>query len=215
VAYSWGAHLFTLGCAWRGPRSSRRIALTFDDGPDPEFTPRVIDLLGREGVPGTFFLVGERAAHARDVVKAMAAGGHEVANHTWSHANLWICGPRRTESKIRRSHDLLAELTGQPPRHFRPPWGAVNLAMFGALRRVGARCVLWSIQPEGLRSTRASVQAERVVRRARPGAVVDLHDAEGTPGAPARLLDALPAMIAGLRDRGYAFATVGELLARP
>ena len=70
VAYSWGAHLGTLGCVWRGRRSWRRIALTFDDGPDPEFTPRVLELLDRAGVPGTFFLIGERAARAPDVVRA-------------------------------------------------------------------------------------------------------------------------------------------------
>jgi peptidoglycan/xylan/chitin deacetylase (PgdA/CDA1 family) len=214
LAYGWGAHLLTLGCAWRGPRTARRVALTFDDGPDPEYTPRVLDLLAREDVPATFFLVGERAARAPDVVRAMAAAGHEIGNHTWSHSNLWLCGPRRTDSEIRRAHDLLADLGGRPPRHFRPPWGAVNAAMFGALRRVAARCVFWSIQPEGLRPTGAAAQTARVVGRAYPGAIVDLHDAEGTPGAPGRLLEALPAMIQGLRERGLGFATVGDLLAR-
>ncbi len=213
VAYAWGAHLFTLGCAWRGPRSGRRLALTFDDGPDPDFTPRVLDLLGREGVRGTFFLVGERAARAPGVVRAIAAAGHEIGNHTWSHTNLWTCGPRRTESEIRRSHQTLADLSGRAPALFRPPWGAVNAAMFPALRRVGARCVFWSIQPEGLRPIDARTQAARVVRRAHPGAIVDLHDAEGTSRAPERLLAALPPMLAGLRQRGFRFSTVSELLA--
>lgn len=214
VAYSGGAHLLTLGCAWRGPRTPRRVALTFDDGPDPEFTPRVIDLLDRAGVRGTFFLIGERAARAPRVVGAMAAGGHEIGNHTWSHANLWACGPRRTASEVGRAHDLLARLCGRPPRLFRPPWGAVNLAMFPALRRLGARCVFWSVQPEGLRAVGAAAQAARVVRRAYPGAIVDLHDAEGAAQAPERLLEALPPMIVGLRERGFEFATVGELLTR-
>lgn len=213
VAYAWGAHLFTLGCAWRGPRSGRRLALTFDDGPDPEFTPRVLALLEREGVRGTFFLVGERAARAPEVVRAIAAGGHEIGNHTWSHTNLWRCGPRRTESEIRRSHETLTELTGRSPALFRPPWGAVNAAMFPVLRRIGARCVFWSIQPERLRPVDASIQAACVVRRAYPGAIVDLHDAEGTPRAPERLLEALPPMIAGLRERGFEFSTLSELLA--
>jgi peptidoglycan/xylan/chitin deacetylase (PgdA/CDA1 family) len=213
VAYAWGAHLFTLGCAWHGPRSGRRLALTFDDGPDPDFTPRVLDLLGREGVRGTFFLVGERAARAPGVVRAIAAAGHEIGNHTWSHTNLWTCGPRRTESEIRRSHETLADLSGRAPALFRPPWGAVNAAMFPALRRVGARCVFWSIQPEGRRPIDARTQAARVVRRAHPGAIVDLHDAEGTPRAPERLLEALPPMLAGLRERGFRFSTVSELLA--
>jgi peptidoglycan-N-acetylglucosamine deacetylase len=213
AAYAAAGHLATLGCPWRGPRTSRRVALTFDDGPDPEFTPQVLDLLDGAGAPGTFFLVGMRAVRSAAVVRDMAVRGHEVANHGWSHTNLWRCGPRRTDSEVRRSHELLSDLTGRPPRLFRPAWGAVNAALFLALRRVNARCVFWSIQPEGLRRVAAPLQVERVLRRAHSGAIVDLHDAEGTRGAPARLLEALPAMIAGLRERGYRFATVSDLLA--
>jgi peptidoglycan/xylan/chitin deacetylase (PgdA/CDA1 family) len=88
----------------------------------------------------------------------------------------------------------------------------VNAAVFRAVRRVGERCVFWSIQPEGQRPAPAARQVDYVVRRAHPGAIVDLHDAEGTPAAPARLLEALPALIDGLRERGYAFATVADLL---
>lgn len=202
----------TLSCAWRGPRGARRVALTFDDGPDPEWTPRVLAVLAARGVRASFFLVGERAARSPETVRRIAGEGHEVGNHSWSHRSLWLCGPRRTEAEIGRCHELLATLTGSAPRFFRPPWGMVNLAMFAALARRGVRCVFWSIQPEGLRPAAATLQAARVLRRAHPGAIVDLHDAEGTPGAPARLLDALPAVIDGLRDAGYDFATVGELL---
>ena len=88
----------------------------------------------------------------------------------------------------------------------------VNAAMFGALRRHGERCVFWSIQPEHLRPAPAAQQARDVLRRAHPGAIVDLHDAEGVRGAPGRLLTALPLMIDGLREAGYDFATVSELL---
>jgi peptidoglycan/xylan/chitin deacetylase (PgdA/CDA1 family) len=89
----------------------------------------------------------------------------------------------------------------------------VNAAMFPVLRRHHQRCVFWSIQPEGLRPAPAGAQVAHVLRRAHPGAIVDLHDAEGTPGAPARLTEALPTMIDGLAAAGYGFATVGELLA--
>src|SRR6185436_1670048 len=134
------------------------------------------------------------------------------ANHSWSHRNLWFCGPGGTIEQVRRGHDALADLTGAPPRHFRAPWGMVNAAMFSAVRAAGERSVFWSIQPEGQRPAPAARQVDHVLGRAHPGAIVDLHDAEGTPAAPARLLDALPALIEGLRERGYAFATVAELL---
>jgi len=173
----------------------------------------VRDILGARGVRATFFLVGERAAREPATVRAIAGAGHEVASHGWSHTSLWLCGPRRTESEIARAKHLLGYLAGAPPALFRPPWGMVNAAMFGALRRHRQRCVFWSIQPEGLRPAPAEAQVAHVLRRAHPGAIVDLHDAEGTPGAPARLCAALPAMIDGLAAAGYGFATVGELLA--
>ena len=140
------------------------------------------------------------------------AAGHEIASHGWSHTSLWRCGPRRTAEEIDRAQDALAEISGAPPRFFRPPWGMVNAAMFPLLRARHVRPVFWSIQPEGLRPARADAQAAHVVARAHPGAIVDLHDAEGIPGAPERLLAALPEMIDGLRAADYAFATIGELL---
>jgi peptidoglycan-N-acetylglucosamine deacetylase len=212
VGWAWVPHLATPACTWRGPRAGRRVALTFDDGPDPEWTPRVLDLLAGAGVRATFFLIGERAAKARAIVRRLAAEGHEVANHSWSHRNLWFCGPGATAEQVRRGHDTLADLTGIAPRHFRPPWGMVNAAMFRAVRQAGERVVFWSVQPEGQRPASAARQVEYVLRRAHAGAIVDLHDAEGTPRAPARLVEALPPMIAGLRERTYALGTVGELL---
>jgi peptidoglycan-N-acetylglucosamine deacetylase len=214
IGYAWAPHLLTPRCVWRAPRGAgRRIALTFDDGPDPAFTPQVLELLAARRVRATFFLVGERAARAPDMVRAIAAAGHEVGSHGWSHRSLWLCGPARTDREIGRAHSTLGEMTGRAPALFRPPWGMVNAALFRALRRHGQRCVFWSIQPEGLRPATATVQVARVLRRAHPGAIVDLHDAEGTPGAPARLCAALPGMLDGLAAADYRFGTVSELLA--
>ena len=213
AAYAWGAHLMTPGCVWRGPAARRRIALTFDDGPDAAWTERTLALLDREAVRASFFLVGERAARAPETVRWIAAAGHEIASHGWSHRSLWLCGPRRTEDEIGRAHHFLSDTVGRPIPYFRPPWGMVNAAMFGALRRHDQQCVFWSIQPEGLWATPPARQVDHVLQRAHPGAIVDLHDAEGVRDAPERLLAALPPMIAGLRELGYEFATVGEMLA--
>lgn len=213
VGYAWLPHLLTPWCASRGAADGRRVALTFDDGPDAVWTPRILEILAGRGLRATFFVVGRRAAHAPATVRAIAAAGHEIGSHGWSHTSLWLCGPRRTDDEIARTKHLLAEVVGAPPALFRPPWGMVNAAMFAALRRHRQRCVFWSIQPEGLRPAPATAQVAHVLRRAHPGAIVDLHDAEGTRGAPARLLAALPAMIDGLAAAGYGFATAGELLA--
>ena len=215
VGYAWLPHLGPGAGIHRGPAGRRQLALTFDDGPDPRWTPIVLDLLARHHVRASFFLIGERARRAPDVVRGIVGGEHEIGNHGWSHRSLWLCGPRQTRREVLRGHDTLTALTGAAPRFFRPSWGMVNAALPAALRACGERAVRWSLQPEGLRPVSAGVQVVRVLRGAHTGAIVDLHDAEGTPGAPARLVEALPRMIDGLRAAGYAFTTVGELLIPP
>ncbi|HKW94952.1 MAG TPA: polysaccharide deacetylase family protein [Methylomirabilota bacterium] len=211
-AYTWGSHLLTLGSAWRGPASRHAVALTFDDGPDPDWTPRVLEILERADVRGTFFLIGRRAQREPALARRIAEAGHDLGNHTWSHRSFWRCGPSETEWEIRDGHVAIAAAAGAEPRFFRPPWGKTNLAMFGALRRLGTPCVFWSVQPESRRPVAPAEQARRGTARARPGAIYDLHDADGVPGAGARLVEYLPALIAGLEDRGYALVPLRELL---
>ena len=211
-AYTWGSQLLTVAGIWRGPTGRRAAALTFDDGPDPECTPRVLDILDRERVRGAFFLIGRRAERAPGVARRIAEAGHDLGNHTWSHPSLWRCGPDRTNREIRDGHSAIAQAAGAPPRFFRPPWGKTNLAMFGAVRRLGTPCVFWTVQPESRRPVEPVAQARRGTARARPGAIYDLHDADGVPGAGARLVEYLPALIAGLRDQGYALVPLRELL---
>jgi len=212
AAYTWGSHALTLGCAWRGPRDARTISLTFDDGPDPESTPRVLDILAADGVRATFFLIGERAARCGSLVRRIVEEGHDIGNHSWSHRSLWLAGPRRTAQEVTRGHDVIADIAGAPPRFFRPPWGMTNLALFPLLRRLGTPCVFWTVQTEGRRPAPAPVQIERASRRARPGAIFDLHDADGVPGAGQRLVDALPSMIRALKADAYALAPLSVLL---
>jgi peptidoglycan/xylan/chitin deacetylase (PgdA/CDA1 family) len=212
IGYAWLPHLRPSKGVRKGEGSAPRVALTFDDGPDPRWTPVILDILAERDVRGSFFLIGERARRAPGVVRAIEAAGHEIGNHSWSHRSLWRCGPSRTRLEVARAHQVLADLSGRAPRYFRPPWGMVNAALPSALRACGERAVFWSIQPEGLRPVNSPRQVERILDAAHPGAIVDLHDAEGTAGAPARLAAVLPAAIAGLRAAGYTFATVSELL---
>jgi peptidoglycan-N-acetylglucosamine deacetylase len=211
-AYTWGSHLLTLGSIWRGPRECRAVSLTFDDGPDPEWTPRVLDVLAREGVRAAFFLIGQRARQAPEQARRIADSGHDLGNHTWSHPSLWRCGPAHTEREIADGHVAIADAAGAPPRFFRPPWGKTNLAMFGVARELGTPCVFWTVQPESRRPVVPAEQARRGLARARAGAIYDLHDADGVPGAGRRLVEYLPALIAGLRAQGYALVPLRELL---
>ena len=211
-AYSWGSHLLTPACVWRGRRTERAVALTFDDGPDPEHTPAVLDVLAREEVTAAFFLIGRRAAAAPGVVRRIAAAGHDLGNHTWSHRSLWGLGPRETARELRGGHDVIAQTAGRAPAFFRPPWGKTNLAMFPTLRALGTPCVFWTVQPEGRRAVAPDEQLHRAAARVRAGAIFDLHDADGVPGAGERLLAILPALISGLRGLGYRLVPLRDLL---
>ena len=212
AGYTWGSHLLTLGSVWRGPRAERKVALTFDDGPDPEQTPRILDILAAHGVSATFFLIGERAVREGAVVRRIAAAGHDLGNHTWSHRSLWLSGPRETARQVRQGHDAIAQAAGAPPRYFRPPWGMTNLALFALLPGLGTPCVFWTVQTEGRYPARPALQVERARRRVAPGTIFDLHDADGVPGAGGRLVQALPAMLAMLQAEGYSLAPLRDLL---
>lgn len=212
LAYACGAHLLTLFAIRWGPDDRRWVALTFEDGPDPPHTPCLLRLLDRKGIRGTFFLVGERAIKDRETVRSLISGGHEVGNHTWSHKHLWTCLPSRKEDEIVRGASAIAEAAGRAPRYFRPPWGMVNLPVFPILRRLGTPCLLWSIQLERLRPRPPQLMVERAMRKVHPGAIVDLPDADGVPGAGRRLVEALPAITYRLCQQGYELAPLGELL---
>jgi peptidoglycan/xylan/chitin deacetylase (PgdA/CDA1 family) len=212
AAYTWSSYLVRPWSVWRGSRSERVAALTFDDGPDVEHTPKVLDILAREGVTATFFLIGRRAAEAPDLARRIAREGHDVGNHTWSHRSLWLCGPRETEREIVRGHEAIADAAGTAPRFFRAPWGMTNLAVFPVIRRLGTPCVFWTVQPEGRRPVAPDRQVRWVTGRMKPGAIVDLHDADGVPRAGERTVRALPDFISALRDDGYTLARLRDLL---
>jgi peptidoglycan/xylan/chitin deacetylase (PgdA/CDA1 family) len=213
AAYAWGAQCALPALAWRrGPAGQRRIALTFDDGPDPEATPRLLRLLGERGVRATFFLIGERAARHPGLVRAIAADGHEVGNHTWRHRNAWLLSPAAAAAEITEGARILGEILGRAPRLYRPPWGIVSLSSLVTARRLGLVTVLWSVQHEGLRPRPPAAQLRHVTDRLHDGAIVDLHDAPGLPGAPERLLAMLPGLLDALRAREYSAVPVGELL---
>ena len=214
VGYGWGAQCaLPLLAARRGPPDSRRVALTFDDGPDPEATPRLLAMLARRSVRATFFLIGERAVRHPEIVRAMVADGHEVGNHTWHHRNAWFLTPAQTGREILGGARILADITGLAPTLYRPPWGIVNAPALLTARRAGLRTVLWSLQTEGLRPRSPEDQLRHCTRRLADGAIVDLHDAPGLPGAAERLLGLMPGLLDLLEARGLAAVPVGTLLA--
>ncbi|MFE9189373.1 polysaccharide deacetylase family protein [Micromonospora sp. NPDC007208] len=195
---------------WSGRTNQRLVALTFDDGPAPQWTPMVLDTLAQHRVPATFFMVGAQVRRHADVVRDRLAE-HEVGNHSWDHRDLAELDAAEAYDDLRRSHDAITDLTGAPPVLLRPPYGHLGGAVLHAAARLDYRLVLWSLQmverefpgdPAG--------HAQRIVADVRPGTIVLGHDV----GARRRLvaLRGLTDMINGLRSRGYTFVTVSALL---
>ncbi|WP_327646145.1 polysaccharide deacetylase family protein [Micromonospora zamorensis] len=200
-----------LEVVWSVPTGQRLVALTFDDGPAPQWTPMVLEALAEHRVPATFFLVGTQVRRHADVIRDRLSG-HEVGNHSWAHRDLAELDATEAYDDLRRSHDAIADVTGVPPRLLRPPYGHLGGAVLHAAARLDYRLVLWSLQmverefpgdPAG--------HARRIVANVRPGTIVLGHDV----GARRRLvaLRGLTDMINGLRSRGYTFVTVSALLA--
>jgi peptidoglycan/xylan/chitin deacetylase (PgdA/CDA1 family) len=213
IGYGWGAQcVLPLVAVRRGAAGARRVALTFDDGPDPEWTPRLLRLLAARSVRATFFLIGARAARHPEIVRDLVQAGHEIGNHTWHHRNAWFLSPAATARELVGGARRLEEITGRAPTLYRPPWGIVNVTAILTARRSGFTTVLWSLQPEGLRPRAPAEQLAWCARRLHDGAIVDLHDAPGLAGAPERLLGLMPDLLALLGDRGYAAVPVGALL---
>jgi len=217
LGYTVGAQLAArAGLSVRRGPPRPQVALTFDDGPHPEYTLRVAEVLHHLGVRATFFFVGRHALELADVAREVARAGHSLGSHTFSHPHLWVLNPRATWKEVAEGARAVQEATGLPARYFRPPWGAFNLAALLACRHLGLIPVLWTVRGEGYRwKPTPEEMVQEVVRRAHPGAVVDLHDRGGFPDTPARVLAALPGMVQGLRSRGLEPVSLDELLGPP
>lgn len=190
----------------RARRAERRVALTFDDGPDPQRTPAVLDLLARQGVRATFFVVGARAEAHPELVRRMATEGHVVGNHSYTHS--WRFPLRslgRTMEELRRTGEVLHRITGRQPRLFRPPFGVTNPTIARAVRRLGLDPVGWSIRSLDTMGQSPERVAARILRRLHPGAVILLHD---RCAGSERLVGLL---VEGLRSRGLEPVTLPEL----
>ncbi|GAA2702578.1 hypothetical protein GCM10010429_07720 [Micromonospora olivasterospora] len=195
---------------WAARTARRLVALTFDDGPQPRWTPMVLDTLDRYAVPATFFLVGERARRHAGILRGRL-GRHEVGNHSWAHRDLARHDAVEVHDDLRRAHDAIAEAAGSAPRLLRPPYGHLGGAVLHAAARLDYRLVLWSLQMvERQFPGDPAGHARRVVAGVEPGTILLAHDV----GDARRLvaLRGLPDMITALRDRGFAFVTVSELL---
>ncbi|MGW2203487.1 polysaccharide deacetylase family protein [Streptomyces sp. NPDC001774] len=195
-------------CIEHGSRDTPRVALTFDDGPDPVHTRRIVEILDRYGVRATFFCVGHHVAALPDEVRRIAAAGHEIGNHSWSHPFLPDLTPVQLHEQIDRTTEAVARLTGEAPTLFRPPYGALTPEVLAALADHPTTMTMWDVDSRDWSRPGPEQIAGTVLDAAGPGSVVLMHESAGDRGQTVR---ALPSIIEGLLGRGLEPVTVGEL----
>ena len=221
---AWGAYdptspLFG-AVVGRGSADRPILYLTFDDGPRPSATEPILDTLARENVPAAFFLVGAAARRHRATARRVAAAGHEIGNHTRHHRKLHRLGPRGIRAELLGAHQDLIEVTGEIPRAFRAPHGYRNPFVAVAARRLRYQTVGWTFGVWDSDGSPAEEIRRRVRVKLRPGAIILLHDGDGydpagtdPKGDRSGTAVALPGIISDARAAGYAFRSLGELLA--
>lgn len=198
-----------------GPRRPGHLTLTFDDGPHPRGTPAVLRILAHHGCTATFFVIGEQAAMYPDLVRQAHQEGHEIAVHGATHVATPFIPPRRMHRDLQDTADLVGDLTGRPPRWYRPPYGVASGTALVAARAVGLQPVWWTHWArEWDRSatannvaTRALAEPARVLTR---GGTLLLHDSDsyGRPGSWRLVAHALPRIIEGWTHRGVTLGPV-------
>jgi len=199
--------------------NERAIAFTFDDGPDPVTTPRVLELLARHGARATFFVVGCRAARHPDLVRRMLAEGHAIGSHTYHHSHAFhFLPPERMREEVQRGIDAIAAVTGSPPRLFRPPQGLRTPFLRDALRPLrGLVCVTWTERGLDAMGRTASAIVRRLGSAVRPSSILTLHDGGGFGGTHDRgpTVEALDHLLALAAERDLRCVSLAELETAP
>jgi peptidoglycan-N-acetylglucosamine deacetylase len=187
----------------QGPKEARGVALTFDDGPSPEHTPRILDQLDEAGVKATFFLIGRKVAAHPEIARAIVERGHAIGVHGYLHSRLFsLLSVETVRLDIARAIDAIAAATGQTPTLFRPPIGHTSPRVARALTAFELTVVGWSVRGlDGIASARPERVAARIVPHLEDGAIVLLHDAAERDDFEPASLKALPRILAAMQNR--------------
>ncbi len=189
------------------------VALTFDDGPWPGQTAKVLDILKAEKVPATFFTVGLRVKREPGLAKRIVAEGHAIGNHTYHHMDVSGLEPDVLRREIKGESDMVRWTTGVTPTWFRPPMGKIDGPAYAAIKAAGLKPVLWTVDPQDWRKgAEAGRIAKSVIAAAKPGSVILLHDGGGDR---AQTIKALPWIIHELKKKGYEFVLLDDLPRAP
>lgn len=199
-----------------GPRGSKQLALTFDDGPNDPHTLKLLDVLARHGVSATFFMIGRFVRERPDIARAVARAGHVIGNHTFTHPLLIFQSAAHTRDELTRCRQTLEDTVGTHSKLFRPPFGGRRPATLHVARELGLETVMWNVTGYDWNAPPAAVIEQKVERGISPGGgdVVLLHDGgHKMIGADrAQTVIAVDNLIRRYKDQGYEFVTVLEMM---
>ncbi|WP_240452215.1 polysaccharide deacetylase family protein [Virgibacillus sp. YIM 98842] len=192
------------------------VALTFDDGPDPRFTPQILDLLAEHDIQATFFVTGARAEAYPELLQRIVNEGHVVGNHTYGHPNLVEASDMDTlETEVLRTEEIINSVVGYRPKLFRAPYGFLYDELLEKLGEMDYTVVGWSVDSLDWQEDPPEVIAYNVINNIHPGAIVLMHDGASESGDRTNTIEALRQIIPNLRDQGLEFETVPEMLDIP
>jgi peptidoglycan/xylan/chitin deacetylase (PgdA/CDA1 family) len=206
--------VFAAGSAYAMPTpktTEKVVALTFDDGPSKEYTPQFLTVFKKYNAKVTFFVCGGWVKVNPDILKMEYAAGHEIANHTYTHPLLSKMSEGAIIRELTRTSDIIDKTIHVYPIVMRPPFGASSPAVNSAVAKLGFHKVTWTflVNDYDYKKTTSDRIASQIIANAHPGAILVMHDGNGNRQ---KTLDALPKIIETLRDRGYRFVTVAEIL---
>jgi len=198
---------------------SKQIAFTFDDGPDPRYTPELLELLKENNMKATFFVLGSKAEKYPELIRRIYDEGHQIGIHNYTHKSNWIMTPKKVKRmQVERTADIVEQIIGERPTYYRPPWGILNIGDFITLRK-DYRIILWSVMPRDWnQKVGVDKLKSRLIRNIKPGSIILLHDSGDTlgadEGAPRNMLDGLALAIENLKSRGYTSVRIDHLMDR-
>lgn len=200
---------------WRGNKKDKSVSITFDDGPDPIYTKKVLDLLDKYGIKGCFFLVGEKVKKCPEVVRLIAQKGHDIGIHAYTHDLKFIINPLKTKLEMLKTYDIIKETANISPKYARPPWGCFNPFYYSVSRKLNFKVVLWTFMSWDWGKTTEKRIVKRVMSKVKNGSILIFHDSGTTFGAyeqaPTIMISALEKIIQKLRAKGYAIKKLDEV----
>jgi len=197
----------------RGSSDEKIIALTFDDGPDKDYTPQVLDILKKYNVKATFFVVGENVEWNSKILKRQYEEGHEIGNHTFTHINVSKKGYDEIYKEINSTQQLVKDIIGIEPKLFRPPYRAISKAMCNIVKEKDMNVVLWSnLDPRDWSNPGTNYIVNIITSKVQNGTIILLHDYNNLRTEKSQTIQALDIVIPKLKEMGYKFVTVSELI---